>query len=94
MFMMSKLDVLYREVERAKRIEALELEDIGRWRSSSRENMDRKEWEKRFANEALRIYPEIIEYVGSVEAKNFVMEDQIRELRVKILELEERNHAK
>jgi phage shock protein A len=92
MYMLSTLDVLYGEVQRAKRIEAYCEEEPKmqiRWKNSSREGMGRGDWEKRFAKEALSAYPDIKDYVAAVEAKNIMLEETVRELRVKILELEE-----
>ena len=92
MYMLSTLDILFKEVERAKRIEAYP-EDLRmpvQWRSYN-SGKTREEWEKMFAKEALVAYPSMREYCDSVESRNYILQEEVYDLKRKILELEDRN---
>lgn len=92
MYMLSTLDILFKEVERAKRLEAYPEEPRMpvQWRSYNA-GKTREEWEKMFAREALTAYPSMREYCDAVESKNYLLQEEVYDLKRKILELEDRN---
>lgn len=92
MYMLSTLDILFKEVERAKRLEAYPEEPRMpvQWRSYN-SGKTREEWEKMFAREALTAYPSMREYCDSVESKNYLLQEEVYDLKRRILELEDRN---
>jgi len=95
MYMLSKLEILYKAVERAKRIEAygdqlIMLKNV----RTANDGKTLKDWQDAFAYEALRVYPKMVEFVEEVAKHNFALEDQVRELKIKILELEDQAKTK
>ena len=44
-----------------------------------------------FAREALTAYPSMREYCDAVESKNYLLQEEVYDLKRRILELEDRN---
>ena len=84
MYFMEKLSLYYEEYRRKERIVAeMDTEDprMQQWRGDFEEGSER--CKRRFLQEALMMYPQIVEYVKTVQLRKLELEDLLHEEKQK-----------
>lgn len=90
MFMMSKVQLLWRDVERARRVQAIQagMDDKDLWKNT-RVFDPVQAAEDKFAREVIFVYPDLIEYFYEMEKRAYDADDKIRALQQQINTLKE-----
>jgi hypothetical protein len=73
MFMLSSVQLLWRNLERARRVEALQLNETGGWKTAKLYDPV-KEAEAKFCQEMIRVFPDFNEWSDAIE--NMVLDLQ------------------
>ena len=90
MFMMSKVQLLWRDVERARRVAAIQAEMDSKDIWKNVQVFDPvKDAEDRFSRELIRVYPDFMEYCAEIESRGFKNEDTVKILRHELNMLKE-----
>lgn len=90
MYMTSKVQLLWRDVERARRVEAIlsGMDTYDVWKKVPKSNAV-KDAEDRFSREMLFVYPELMEYCFEMEKMVYDKQTKIDELQHELNTLKE-----
>lgn len=98
MYMMNKLTACFKEYQRAKRLSEIEegvnqpniWQKTGHRAGTSDECTTVSFWKNKFAEEALRVYPQMTEYMEPLEARIMQMENELGTVKNEYYELKEK----
>ena len=79
MYMLSSVQLLWRNLERARRVELLQAAQTGGWKTAKLYDPV-KEAEAKFCQEILRVFPDFIEWSDAIETMVMDLERKNREL--------------